>query len=165
MTGHDEYERLTFEARKFYLSHFFLLLQHLPISYRTFLYKRSEFSGRDEFVLRMRQDITNLLFDNLRFFQSFDIVKVYYDDGQQIVVRALRAAVEYVLSTNSFLYRKTRASDFVLEQAADMLCTLELTAHKFACKETTRTDEKFFGSERNFKRNYLKKIRRKLLTE
>lgn len=36
----------------------------------------------------MRRDISNFMFDNLAFFQSFDDVKVYYDDGQDVVSRA-----------------------------------------------------------------------------
>lgn len=163
MTGHDEYEGMDLRVRKSYFSLFFLMLQHLPIRYQSFVYRRSEFATGDDLAARMRRDVTNLLFDRLAFFQSFQTVKVYYDDGQQIVARALHAAVEYVLSSGSLMYRKTRATDFVLAQAADMLCTLELTARKFEDGASTRTDEKFFGSPRNFRRNYLKIVRRKRL--
>ena len=37
----------------------------------------------------MKQDISGLLFDHLGFFQAFDDVKVYYDNGQDIVKKAL----------------------------------------------------------------------------
>lgn len=163
MTGHGDYENMDFKTRKTYFSVFFMDLQHLPIRYRTFIYRRSELGGRDAFVARMRRDIVNLMFDHLAFFQSFDAVKIYYDDGQEIVAKALHSAVEYALSKNGLMYRKTRASDFLLAQAADMLCTLELTAHKYANKEATRTDEKMFGSARDFKNNYMKAVKRKRL--
>lgn len=138
-------------------------MQHLPITYQTFFYKRNEFADKEALSNRMRRDITTYLFDNLSFFQSFDKVKIYYDNGQQIVASALHAAIEYVLSTDSYLYRKSKSADFILAQAADFLCTLELVSHKFENSEASRTEEKFFGSARNFKRNYLKKVRRKLL--
>ena len=163
MTGHDAYENMDIKMRKAYLSLFFLDLQHLPVTYRTFLYRRSELGDSGSLVARMRRDIVNLIFDHLEYFQSFDLVKVYYDDGQEIVARAVHAAVEYALATDSLMYRKTRASDFMLAQAADLLCTIELTALKFKNGEATRTDEKFFGTERNFRRNYLKPAHRKML--
>lgn len=40
------YEGMPLEKRKAYFSLFFIDLQHLPISYRTFFYKRSEFSSK-----------------------------------------------------------------------------------------------------------------------
>ncbi len=163
MNGHDQYEDMALEMRKSYFSLFFIDLQHLPISYHTFFYKRSEFPDKDSLSNRMRRDVTTFLFDNLEFFQSYDKAKVYYDDGQQIVARALHAAVEYVLATDSYLYRKSKSADFILAQAADFLCTIELVAHKFENGEASKTDERFFGGARNFRRNYLKKIRRKLL--
>ena len=54
----------------------------------------------------MRRDIANLLLDELERFQSFDKVKIYYDDGQSMVAHALHAAVEYALSKESVLHRK-----------------------------------------------------------
>lgn len=161
LTGHDTYEGMDLKIRKGYLTMFFQLLQHLPVRYRTFVYRRSELSGPDSFVVRMRRDIIDLIFDNLEYFQSFEEVKVYYDDGQEIVAKALHGAIEYAISKNSLMYRKTRASDYILEQAADMLCTLELTAMKYRNNEETHTDAKFFGSAHSFKNNYMKAIKRK----
>ena len=163
MTGHDEYEGLDLTIRKAHLNLFFRDFQHLPITYHTFLYRRSEFASPGALAARMRRDITNLMFDHLDYFQSFEAVKIYYDDGQEIVAHALHAAVEYVISRGAVLYRKTQAADFMLSQVADLLCTLELTAQKYQANEATRTDEKFFGSRRDFKRNYLKFIKRKRL--
>lgn len=59
-----------------------------------------------------------------------------------MVVKALHATFDYVLSKESILYRKTKSPDYVLAQAADIICTLELTAVKYSRKEATKTDEK-----------------------
>ena len=85
LNGHDEYESMDFEMRKSFFTLFFIDVQHLPITYHAFLYRRSELGSKEAFIVRMRRDITNLLFDHLEFFQSFVKVKVYYDDGQAIV--------------------------------------------------------------------------------
>ena len=163
LNGHDCYEGMDIQTRKVYFSLFFMDVQHFPIAYQTFVYRRSEFVTKDALAARMKRDITNLLFDHLSYLQQFDKIKIYYDNGQEIVARALHAAAEYVLSKDCLLYRRTDAASYLLAQAADMLCTLELTARKYGCKEATRTDERFFGSARAFKNNYLKAIKRKRL--
>ena len=54
-------------------------------------------------------------------------------------------------------------TDYILSQVADLLCALELTALKYRQGEQTATDEKFFGTNAMFRRNYLKAIKRKRL--
>lgn len=114
-------------------------------------------------MVRMRRDIVNFMFEHLEWLQGFDEVKVYYDDGQQVVTRVLHDAAEYALSTSAVLYRGGNPQDYRLAQAADLLCTLELTALKYASGEQTSTDERFFGAFGSFKKNYLKKIRKMAL--
>lgn len=102
----------------------------------------------------------NLLFDHLQLFQSFDDVKVYYDDGQDIARQALDQSIGFVLSKGVIERRKTSMVDYRLEQAADYLCTIELAAIKFAAKENGETYNKFFGDIGAFKKNWLKQARR-----
>ena len=103
----------------------------------------------------------NLIFDNLSYLQEFDKVKVYYDDGQYVVTKALHDAVEYALSTNAVMYKDGSPKDYRLAQAADLICTIELTALKFEAKEATKTDDRFFGARSSFKKNWLKKSSQK----
>ena len=46
----------------------------------------------------MRRETADLLFENLDYFQSYDKVKIYYDDGQSLVAHALHTAFESVLA-------------------------------------------------------------------
>lgn len=111
----------------------------------------------------MKRDISGLLFDRLEFFQSFDEVKVYYDNGQDIVKQALDQSIGFVLSKGVVERRKTSMTDYRLEQAADYLCTIELAAVKYAAKEDGKTYNKFFGGIGTFKKNWLKQARRKMI--
>ena len=97
MNGHDDYEGLDIQDRKRLLQAFFTMLQHLPIKYHTFSYRKDEFPDSVVLGARIRRDIVNLIFDNLSYLQGFDKVKVYYDDGQYVVTKALHDAVEYAL--------------------------------------------------------------------
>ena len=98
MNGHKYYANLDISQRKRMLVHFSALVRRLPISYATFVYRRSEFDNIDKFTARMKRDISNLLFDRLETFQSFDEVKIYYDNGRNIVKRALDQSIGFVLS-------------------------------------------------------------------
>lgn len=46
----------------------------------------------------MERNIPSVVIEHLDFFQSFDDVKVYYDNGQDIVKQALGRSVGKVLS-------------------------------------------------------------------
>lgn len=157
------YENLDISARKKLLHSFAAMVRYLPISYHTFAYRRSEYENPAELSTRMKRDISGLLFDNLEFFQSFDDVKIYYDNGQDIVKQALDQSIGFVLSKNSVHRRRTSMTDYRLEQVADYLCTIELAAIKYAAKENGGTYDKFFGGIGTFKRNWFKQARRKWL--
>lgn len=163
LNGHDDYKRMDIQDRKRLLQSFFTMLQHMPIKYHTFAYRKGSFGSDAELVARMRRDVVNLVFDNLEYLQRFDKVKVYYDDGQYVVTKSLHDAVEYALASDAVMYRDGSPKDYRLAQAADLICTLELTALKYEAKESTKTDERFFGAFGSFKKNYLKKIRKMLI--
>lgn len=164
LTGHDAYEGMSLSERKRLLGLFVIMTRRLPITYRTFVHRKSDFDdNRQRFEAQLKRDIVNLLLAHLSDFHSYGTVKVYYDGGQQIVTDALRGGIEYALSKDAIVYRDASPRDYRLEQVADFLCTLELTCEKFRNGEQTETDNKFFGDWKSFRANYLKPIRRKRL--
>ena len=163
MYSKDVYAGMDIQDRKRLLQAFFTMLQHMPIKYHAFAYKKSELHDRTALEARMKRDVVNFIFDNLEYLQKFDKVKVYYDDGQQVVTKALHDAIEYALSAEAVLYKDGNPKDYRLAQAADLICTLELAALRFEAGETTKTYDRFFGTYGYFKKNWLKKIRKKLL--
>ena len=112
-------------------------------------------------MLRMKRNVSDLLFDHLDFFQEFDEVKVYYDNGRDIVKQALDQSIGFVLSKGVVERRKTSMIDYRLEQVADYLCTIELAAVNYGAGEAGETYNKFFGKFGPFKKNWLKQARRK----
>lgn len=110
-----------------------------------------------------KKELSAFLLDNLEFFQHFDKVKVYYDNGQTEVAHILHDSIEFALSKEAIVYRIVSPEDYRLFQLADYICGIELTAAKYDCGTTTKTDEAFFGRSANFKKNYLKRIRKKQL--
>lgn len=165
LNGHKDYENLTPEQRKKLLVAFNILVQRLPIRYRTFVYKRKEFESPEKLRDRMRCDVIEMFADDLAYFQGFDQVKLYYDNGQAIVKQALDEAVNSALSKQAIVKRRTTMTEYRLSQVADYLCTIELAAVKYDAKEDGGTYDKFFGGVGAFKKNWLKQARRKLMKQ
>ena len=164
LNGNDAYRNMEISMRKRYLYSFVVLSEHLPFKYLTLAYRKGDFGGDGQKLLtRMKRDLTLALFDNLEYLQAFDIVKIYYDNGQAIVTKAIHDAIEYVLAKDAIIYRDAKPEQYRLLQLADYLCTLELTAVKYRDGCATKTDKIFFGEWGSFKRKYLKKLRRKRL--
>jgi hypothetical protein len=132
------------------LAYFSSFVRRLPISYITLVYRRSQFEDLARLMERMGRDISSAMVEHLDFFQSFDDVKVYYDNGQDIVKQALDRSVGKVLSKGVVRRRKTSMTDYRLEQAADYLCTIELALVKYQAKEDSKTHNKFFGGIGSF---------------
>lgn len=115
----------------------------------------SEFAGNQNGLAeRMRRDLTVELFDHLEFFQRYDAVKIYYDNGQPIVTEVIHSALEYVLARDVIVYREATPRAYRLFQVADYICTIELTAIKFDSKEETKTDRLFLEPEGRSKRDF-----------
>lgn len=161
LQGHGGYEGMTLSERKALLVRFGIFLQKAPIRYKTFLYNK--FDVRDEVALtaRMRRDIVDFIYSELSWFQSFDRIPVYYDEGQQAVTRALHRAFDFMLGDNVVEYKGLRYQDRRLAQAADYFCSIELALLRYAQGIESQTYLKFFGPRGRFKKNWLKQARRK----
>lgn len=161
LNGHDDYENMDPADRKRLLSSFRVFFRHMPVRYTCITLKTKEHGDLDGITAAMRKCLVDFLFDELAYFQNFNAVKIYYDDGQKSVAQAIHKAVDYALPKDAVVYRLASSSDYRLSQIADYICTMELTALKYADKASTATDEKFFGSWEQFKKGILKEVKRK----
>lgn len=163
MTGHEDYEGMTIADRKRMLSSFRVFFRNLPIRYACIGLKLSEYDNVKCVEAAIRRGIADFLFDHLGYFQGFDNVKIYYDNGQATVAHALHRAMDFALSKNAVIYRAATPEKYRLSQAADYVCTMELAALRYRDKLSTATDEKFFGSWSQFKKGILREMRAKRL--
>ena len=162
MNGKDLYYGLDLRTRKMLLGSLLVFFRHMPVRYHTFAYATKQFSSLDKLAGAMRRDIVNFLFDHLAELQAYDAVRVY-DDGQHSIAESLHLAIEYALSKDAVAYRSAQPTEYRLSQATDCICTMELTAIKYADHTTTATDEKFFGKWPDFKKGILKETCKKLV--
>lgn len=160
MRAGNDYTRLTPKTRRSLLFCFSAFANKAPFQYRTFAYEKKQFATSDELFNRMKRDLINFLLDRLEFFQSFDKVKIYYDDGQGDVTRTLHSGFEYALGKQVIVYRKSRPSDYRLQQVADYACGIELANLKYKNSEESGAEKIFYGTWRDFNKNFLKKLRK-----
>ena len=164
INGNDDYRGLDKTTRACMLSAFRVFAQNLPFSYRCIAYRKSDLGKNvDRFPQRMEQDVTDIINENLEHLQTFDSVKIYYDNGQSQVTAIVHSAFEKTLSKKALVCRNANPTQFHLLQAADYICTLELTEIKYQHHEETATDKIFFGTHATFRKNFLRRLRKKIL--
>ncbi len=159
--GHAPFDSMDFQIRKKRFSTFRIFAEQTDFRYLAFAYKKREIGSADNLASKMHRDISRAIRNSLEFFQSFDVVKIYYDNGQRVVKRAIHSAIEETISKEAIVYRNASPASYYLFQVADYVCGIELTAIRYQTRKTGGTEERFFGEWINFKKNYLKKIRKK----
>lgn len=65
------------------------------IKYKSFLFLKSEFEDKFKLEARIVRDISVFIKDNLSFFQKFQKVILYYDNGQHELNRVLNTVLQH----------------------------------------------------------------------
>ena len=92
---------------------------------------------------------------------TYDILKVYYDNGQHELAALLKEAFAIYSSKTQFV-KDVSPERYKLFQVADLACTLELTRIKLEETGMLSTSEyQFFGGTKNLRKNFLKPLLRK----
>ena len=107
-----------------------------------------------EAVARLAKQLSSFIRENYTFFMGFDVVKVYYDNGQVEVTKLLSSVFVSLLENVEF--RRVFPSDYRLFQVADLVCSLKLLDLKKEKNELAKTEMLFFEDERTLQKKYLK---------
>lgn len=81
------------------------------------------------------------------------IRKDEYPDVITLIAR-ISKAIAGILNAH-VQFRKVKPVDYKLFQVADLICTMELLAEKAESNSFSRSEQEFFCSVRDFKKNYL----------
>lgn len=147
--------------RKRLLTQFARLVRELPISFFVLRYDATTVHDRGELEARIRRDLASPVFERLSFFQAFDVIAVYYDNGQGAVSTALHDALDFVLAKHVADYRDADPTARKLLQAADYACMVLRIADDYDAGGQSKTHERFFGNRRNFMQSFKKQLDRK----
>ena len=160
--GNQDYAAVSPGDRKRLLAQFARFVRELPFSFFVLRYGVSDARNREELEARIRRDLALFVFDRLPYFQLFDVIAVYYDNGQGAVSIALRDALDFALAKNVADYRDADPSARRLLQVADYICTVVRVSDDYDAGKQTKTHERFFGNRRSFMQSFKKQLDRKL---
>ncbi len=153
------YEYMDLAERRRIFNKMVAFFRQVDIRYKCFSIEKKHIDDAVIASAQLSKKISHFIRDHYADFLSFDIVKVYYDNGQ-IEVSKILASVFSALITNVD-YRKVMPEDYKLFQAADLICSMALIRLKLENNMFSKSEEIFFGNQRDLKRNYLRHIQKK----
>jgi hypothetical protein len=155
------YKNDLIENRKRLFNALFHFARKLDVHYTCVKIKKHECPDVITQTAKLSKEIAKLLHSGESFWNSFNQVIIYYDNGQIELTKILTSVFNTLYTHVEF--RKVKPVDYKLFQVADLICTIELLAEKANTGNFSASELEFFGNIRNFKKNYLKYIRKKRL--
>ena len=153
------YEYMDLSDRRRIFNKMVAFFRQVDIRYKCFSIEKKHIDDVVIASAQLSKKISQFIRDHYETFLSCDTVKVYYDNGQ-IEVSKILASVFSALITN-VEYRKVMPEDYKLFQVADLICSMELIRLKLENNLFSKSEEIFFGNQRDLKRNYLRHIQKK----
>lgn len=149
------------EDRKHLFNILYYFSRKLDFRYICTKIKKSECADEIILTAKLSKAIAEAIRSNAVFWEHFDRVIVYYDNGQIEPTKILT----FVFSTLDahVEFRRVQPVDYKLFQVADLVCTMELLAEKAESNSFSKSEHDFFGNPRDFRKNYLKNFLKKKL--
>lgn len=134
------------------------------LSHHSWVFAKKEVGDADALVSMMSRELGAFIRDNYGYFQSWDRIVIYYDNGQKELTNLVNSVFNAHLSTVEV--RKVVPSEYSLFQAADLCCTLTLVREKIGSIGLSASERDFFAThrdsaERALKLGYFKTMDRK----
>ena len=154
-----EYKEISLYERQQIIRRLMTFTRKLEIRYKALFVEKRK--GTDEIAITgmLSKQLADFIRQYESFFNGYDTVKVYYDNGQTEVTKILVSVFTTLLSNVVFI--KVIPSEYRLFQVADLICTLKLTELKLDKKTLSKSEQYFFQDERTFRKNYLKPLVKK----
>lgn len=153
------YKDMMMEERKRIFHALFHFARKLNFKYISTFINKKDCSDIVSMTTRLSKNISSIINDNLDFLKSFDEIVVYYDNGQIELTKIITSIFHTIF--NNVDFRKVKPVEYKLFQVADLICSLELLNLKGVSNSFSKSEKEFFGSYRDFKKNYFKYIIKK----
>ena len=155
----SEYENLALLDRKRIFNIIYNFSRAVDIKYHSLIVEKKQLVEEMDLVDKLSKQLSAFLYAHLETLVDYDRIVVYYDYGQKELTKILVSLFNAI--TRNVEYRKVAPADYMLFQATDMICTLELLALKAERKMLSNSELSFFGSEKKLYKSYLRTIHRK----
>ena len=159
----EDYQYLSITERRKCLNRIMTFAKSCEISYVTISVEKRHMSDSLSLTVALSKQLSAFIREEYAFFAQFDKIIVYYDNGQVELNKLLASVFAVMLPQAEF--RKVMPTDYRLFQVADLFCTLELVCLKDGHRIMSKSEESFFGSMRDMRKNYLKPMYKKRYKE
>lgn len=157
----QEYHGYDLKDRQKILMKMMTFIRHIDVNFKSIYIEKRHIEDMIEATGKLSKQLAGFIRDNFQFFQKYDVVKIYYDNGQVEVTRILSSVFNALMEHVEF--RKVMPADYRLFQVADLICTLKLAELKMEKHQLSKSETFFFNDERTLKKNYLKPLSKKEL--
>lgn len=108
----NEYKELSLEDRRKILKTLMKFIRHINISFKTIFVEKKHLCNPSEINGKLRKQLVEFVKEKREWFSKFDLVKIYYDNGQIEITRILFSAFNTELENVEF--RKVIPSQYRL---------------------------------------------------
>ncbi len=141
------------EKRKKLFHHLFQFMRRLKIKHKTFVCDKKYCPTKQAIKQSIETYISQMVTDNYDYFNKFDEIVLYYDEGQDYLTKILHSA--FAKNLNNYRFKENVCQeDYRLLQCADMVCSLELIKQRKENNEYIKAVDDFFKSVNKFYKNY-----------
>lgn len=149
----DERRHLLFKLRSFFVN--------APIHHYTLVINKREITDSLSLGAAISKSLKALVNDNLEYFNSFEKIIVYYDNGQMELNSVLNSAMNIMFQSVEF--RKASPNEYRLLQTANFVCSFKLLEIKQSEKRLSKSEEQFFYKPQELKKSFIKTVNAKTL--
>lgn len=157
------YHNLSVDERRKILNKILRFTMSCDIKYISIVVDKKEAPNRIKLSAKIANLLSDFIRSHLSYFQEYDRIIVYYDNGQQELSLIINTILNTAFSNVDF--RNASPQDYKLLQVADFICSMELLKQKHDTKMLTKSESSFFYKPQELQKNYFKSIRKKRFTD
>ena len=157
----NEYINMSLSERRRLLYSLTYFARNIEYYYASFYVDKKHIPNEVEQSAKLSKQMAQYIRNHYPFLLSYDVIKVYYDNGQVEVTKIITAIFTSLFEKVEL--KKAFPKDYKLFQVNDLLCTFKLFELKARANNWSKSEKIFFKTQKNFYKNYYKAIKTKLL--
>ncbi len=154
-----EYKNLDTQERRQILKKMLAFIDKVDFKHASFVVEKKHITSDTELIQKLSRQLSDFIREHYSYFISFDRVKIYYDNGQDGVVRIIVAVFSALFENAEF--KKATQKDYKLLQVADLVCTAKLTEIKLSMHTLSQSERYVLGNDKDIKRSFLRPLQKK----
>lgn len=159
----DGYEYMGWEMRNRIFSAMMAFARKTPFRYRSICVDKKFVTSEEQIIAQLRSGIVGFLGAAKATIGMDSRIKVYYDCGQATITNLIHETMTASFGSEWDFAQDVRPIKYKLFQIADLVSFISLIGQKQQSGiGLTKSEEKFFGGARNFRRNVLKPILKRI---